>query len=189
MACGKIVVMRNERSQASIAGHGDTAPAILRAASFGATYLLVSLALLVLFPPDNWDGGRWPRLDLFIVAWTAPPVWQDGDTWFINWVGHPIMGALLYSFARHAGNSVLRSCAFAVVASCVWEYGLESWFEPPSWIDLILTPTVGPLLGEARWRLRSRLLTTPPASRAGRWALAALAPVHVMWRRIARTAR
>jgi hypothetical protein len=47
----------------------------------------------------------------------------------------------------------------------VWEFGIESCFERPSSEDLIVTPVVGSLLGEARFQAKRALLEadTPTA--------------------------
>ena len=36
---------------------------------------------------------------------TTKPVWDDGDTFFINWVAHPFFGMLSYQFYRARGHS------------------------------------------------------------------------------------
>jgi len=155
----------------------DNPPDHLRALSFGAAYLLVSILFLVVIPPENWSD-RWPRFEVLVRSWTSAPTWHDGDRWLTNFVGHPIMGALLYSFARHSGHSVVRSIAFATLTSTTWEYLLEGWFEQPSFPDLLITPSVGSLLGEIRWVWRSRLLASPRQQVGERIAFAVLAPVH-----------
>jgi hypothetical protein len=154
-------------------------PDRLRIISLGLAYLAVSIAVLVAAPPANWAGGRWPQWEQFALSWTAPPTWHDGDPWTTNFVGHPIMGALLYSFARHGRASMGRAFVFATVSSLAWEYLIESWFEQPSWTDLLVTSTAGALLGELRWRARVRLIAGARAGR--RWPLAAIAPVHALW--------
>lgn len=74
----------------------------------------------------------------------------DKDAWAINYIGHPVSGAYYYTMVRHQGFSALESATFSVVMSTFfWEYGLEAFMETPSIQDLILTPLVGSILGEA----------------------------------------
>ncbi len=73
----------------------------------------------------------------------------DKDDWAVNYIGHPLSGAYEYLFLRNAGFSKLESFGFAVFVSTVmWEYGIEAFAEVPSIQDLLLTPTIGALLGE-----------------------------------------
>jgi hypothetical protein len=162
--------------------NSTTPPRSLRVVSFGGAYLVASIAMLMAIPPENWNTSL-PRLDMFIDSWTNPPTWHDGDRWTTNFIGHPVMGALLYSFARHSDYSIPRSFLFATIASCFWEYCLESWFEHPSFPDLLITPSAGAFLGELRWYYRCRLLETRNPGRRTRLALAVLAPAYALWRR------
>lgn len=153
-------------------------PKRARTLVFAAAYLLASLSLLILFPPENWPDGRWPRIETLVHSWSAAPTWHDGDPWFTNYLGHPLMGMILYSFARHSGHSIAKSTAFTIVASTGWEYLLEGWFEQPSYIDLLVTPVAGPALGELRWWARSHLIgRCDELGTCGRILLIALAPI------------
>jgi hypothetical protein len=124
----------------------------------GGAYLAVSLSALVIFPPDNWNGNISPRPSQFAHSWTAQPTWNDGDPWTTNYVGHPIMGSVLYVFARRNHHSPLQAFLFSTVASTTWEYAFEAWYEQPSWSDLLVTSTAGALIGEGRWQIRQYLL-------------------------------
>jgi len=82
----------------------------------------------------------------------------DEDDWAVNFIGHPLSGAYEYMFLRNAGFSKLESFGFAVFVSTVmWEYGIEAFAEVPSIQDLLLTPTIGALLGEAFHVMDSKL--------------------------------
>jgi hypothetical protein len=129
-----------------------------RMVSFGSAMFGLQIASLVLFPPQNWSGGARPRAAQFLNAFQAAPVWDDGDPWTTNFVLHPLMGSLLYTAARRSNYGPVGAFLFASAASTVWEYGVESWFEQPSWPDLLVTSTTGALIGEARWWARQRLL-------------------------------
>ncbi len=123
-----------------------------------AGYLTVSILSLMMFPPDNWYGQISPSVSQFVASWTHAPTWNDGDPWTTNYLGHPIMGSLLYLFSRQTGHEPLRAFVSATVASLVWEYALEGWFEQPSAPDLLVTSTLGSVLGELRWRATRRLV-------------------------------
>ncbi len=78
----------------------------------------------------------------------AGPVW-DHDNWAVNYIGHPIAGAMYYTVVRHQGYTPLESAAFTFCMSTFfWEYGLEALAEVPSIQDLIITPLVGSIIGE-----------------------------------------
>lgn len=73
----------------------------------------------------------------------------DQDDWAVNYIGHPISGAMYYTMVRHQGFSRLESAAFSFCMSTFfWEYGLEAIAEVPSIQDLILTPLIGSIIGE-----------------------------------------
>jgi hypothetical protein len=138
-----------------------------RMVGFGSAMFGLQIASLVLFPPQNWSAGAKPNAAQFRNAFTAPPVWNDGDPWTTNYVLHPLMGSLLYTAARRSNYGPVGSFLFATAGSTVWEYGVESWFEQPSWPDLLVTSTTGALIGEARWWARQRLLSD--GRRPGFW--------------------
>jgi hypothetical protein len=160
--------------------HPDYSGALL----LTAVYLAVSIGVLIVFPPDNWDE-RWPTLSQLAESWTGPPVWRDGDPWFTNYVGHPLMGLVLYAIARYNRGAVVIAALFTLGASTVWEYVIEAWFEPPSWPDLIITPIAGALLGELQWRARRAVVMRGAPTPVRIAALAFLAPLASAraWRR------
>ncbi|HVY55462.1 MAG TPA: DUF3943 domain-containing protein, partial [Thermodesulfobacteriota bacterium] len=75
------------------------------------------------------------------------PEWDDGDSFFTNWVTHPIIGSQEYLFYRAMGHSMLVSALGVVVQSTLFEYTIEGTVERPSLQDLISTPVVGTALG------------------------------------------
>jgi hypothetical protein len=137
-----------------------------RMIGFGSAMFGIQIATLVLFPPANWSGRAAPRASQLTNSFTGPPVWNDGDVWTTNYVLHPLMGSLLYTAARRSNYGPVGAFLFATAGSTVWEYGIEGWFEQPSWPDLLVTSTTGALLGEARWWARQRLLSD---GRPGFW--------------------
>jgi hypothetical protein len=87
---------------------------------------------------------------------------SDGDPWAINVIGHGLFGAEIYGRVRQCGGGVLSSLAFTAGTSAVWEYGIESWSKRPSGIDLVATPVIGAVLGEARYQAQRWLRRRRP---------------------------
>lgn len=75
------------------------------------------------------------------------PVW-DKDKWWINYLGHPYFGATFYIRARERGFEELGSFGYSALLSALYEFGIEAFFEPPSYQDLIVTPVGGILIGK-----------------------------------------
>lgn len=84
-------------------------------------------------------------------AFTKPPIFPDGDPWYVNVVGHALFGSELYLRARTCRLGWAGSLAFAAVGSAVWEYGFEANGVRPSAFDLVYTPLSGIALGELRY--------------------------------------
>jgi len=124
--------------------------------------LITAVGVLVALPQSisNWDlnelgkkslGERWTE------HVTTKPVW-DVDDWVINYVGHPVFGAVYYTMARNDGMDILESALFSTVMSTFfWEYGYEAFAEIPSIQDLIFTPLLGSFLGEGMHILELKL--------------------------------
>ena len=114
-----------------------------------------AFAILASLPPSftNWESEN---KSAFISG--MPQKWRrnvrrgpvvDKDDWQLNWIGHPVSGAMYYQIARHNGFSWMSSFGYSVFMSTFfWEYGIESFAEVPSVQDLIITPVLGSLLGE-----------------------------------------
>lgn len=82
----------------------------------------------------------------------------DEDEWMINYIGHPISGAAYYTVARHSGFNRMESFGYSVFMSTVfWEYGFEAVAETPSIQDLIITPIIGSLMGEAMYTMEQKI--------------------------------
>jgi hypothetical protein len=75
------------------------------------------------------------------------PVW-DKDKWWINYIGHPYFGATYYIRARERGFGDFASFGYSALLSALYEFGIEAFFEPPSYQDLIVTPVGGFLVGK-----------------------------------------
>lgn len=77
------------------------------------------------------------------------PVW-DQDEWEINYIGHPYFGAAYYMVARNQGLNAYEASAYSfLMSSFLWEMGIEALAEIPSKQDLLITPLIGSVIGEA----------------------------------------
>jgi hypothetical protein len=85
-------------------------------------------------------------------TWRRPFEW-DGDSWYLNTIGHGLFGSELYLRARQCHLGWGGSLAMAAAASTIWEYVFEANGSRPSALDLVWTPLVGGLgFGEARFQ-------------------------------------
>ena len=98
------------------------------------------------------------------IAWKwkqnvrAGPVW-DHDVWYVNYTMHPYVGGLYYMTARSSGFNVAESFFYSFLMSTFfWEYGIEAFAEVPSTQDLILTPILGSVIGEAFFYAKKSIL-------------------------------
>jgi len=80
-------------------------------------------------------------------AFTKPPRWDD-DPVFVNFIQHPLAGAIYYNGVRSQGAKPFHSLLFSFAESTFFEYFIESVAERPSTQDLITTPLAGALIGE-----------------------------------------
>jgi hypothetical protein len=92
-----------------------------------------------------------------ITQW---PEWDDGDSFFTNWVTHPIIGAAEYLFYRQMGHGYLVSALGVVLQSTLFEYTIEGTVETPSLTDLVSTPLVGVPMGFALEKSSDWLVST-----------------------------
>ncbi len=82
----------------------------------------------------------------------------DKDDLALNYIGHPISGAAYYQVARHLELTPMQSFGYSVFMSTFfWEYGVEAFAETPSIQDLLVTPIIGSLLGEAFYQLEKSI--------------------------------
>jgi hypothetical protein len=72
----------------------------------------------------------------------------DKDPLLVNYIGHPYFGATYYIRARERGFGEFGSFLYSGFLSALYEYGIEAFFEPPSYQDLIVTPVGGLLIGK-----------------------------------------
>ncbi|MFM6930586.1 MAG: DUF3943 domain-containing protein [Bdellovibrio sp.] len=110
----------------------------------------------------------------------AGPV-VDKDSWAINYIGHPVSGAIYYQVARGMDLSRLQSFGYSVIMSTFfWEYGVEAFAEVPSIQDLWSTPVIGSILGELFFVVENRIKDNGGvlfgSPRAGKIAMVLLNP-------------
>jgi hypothetical protein len=83
----------------------------------------------------------------------------DKDVWFMNYVAHPYCGAIYYMDFRSVGYNALYSFMYSAgMSTILWEYGFEALAEIPSINDLIVTPVVGSILGEAFYIIKREIV-------------------------------
>ncbi|PIK16704.1 DUF3943 domain-containing protein [Halobacteriovorax sp. JY17] len=109
----------------------------------------------------------------------------DKDDWMINYIGHPISGAAYYTVARHAGFNKMESFGYSVVMSTFfWEYGFEAFAETPSIQDLLITPIIGSLMGEAMFTMEQKIKDNGGklfgSEKVGGFAMALMNPAGAM---------
>jgi hypothetical protein len=108
-------------------------------------------------------GAGWYVLDRKTnqADWDDPPLLArfDGDAWRldtnrfgINFVGHPLTGALSYGVARGHDLGPGEAFAFSLGTSLAWELGVE-FREKVSLNDVLVTAPAGVPVGEAAYRV------------------------------------
>lgn len=151
------MIMIGDDHEKKIAPHGETSQfkKLLRGELISASGQAVALIFFLSTPSNisNWKptGSKefWDAIPKnFKNAFTKPPV-MDKDPFIVNYIAHPYSGSVYYNSIRSQGFTPLQSFAFAFAESTFWEYFIESTMEPPSIQDLIATPLVGALIGEA----------------------------------------
>lgn len=84
----------------------------------------------------------------------------DGDEWYWNFAGHPYVGSEYYLFFRSRGYSPKWSFVGSLATSTIFEISIETFSEPFSTNDFIITPVVGSIIGYGREKAAMRLLQT-----------------------------
>ena len=82
-------------------------------------------------------------------------VW-DIDRFGVDFLGHPLSGAMFFNAARSSGYSFMQSFPYAIFGSVEWKYFGEN--DRPTFNDLITTSVAGTLTGEILYRLSSDIL-------------------------------
>jgi Domain of unknown function (DUF3943) len=121
---------------------------LARDTAFLLGYQIVGAGILYLVPESvsNWSEAN---KDASAEKWwdhVRNPEW-DEDDWPVNYIGHSYFGATYYIRARERGFDRVDSFLYSALASAAYEFGVEAFFERPSYQDLIVTPIGGALLG------------------------------------------
>lgn len=115
---------------------------------------------------------------------SSSPVF-DKDPLAVNYIGHPWGGAGYYCMARQTGLNEKEAFVYTLIQSTfVWEYGFEAMAERPSVQDLFVTPAVGTILGELKFREIQRIEANGGmvfgSKTAGSIAIALLSPYNAL---------
>ncbi len=108
----------------------------------------------------DWDYPSWEQR-FTLEAWRL-----DNNHFPINFLGHPLEGALYFSFARANDHNVWVATTYAYSTSFLWEFLFE-FREKISINDMLVTPLAGVPIGEFAhklWRHFSRLPARPTLS-------------------------
>jgi len=90
--------------------------------------------------------------------WSFP--FSDGDNSNTNYFQHPLAGMTTYLYYRAVGFDKVTSSIGSVMHSLLFEYTIESWQQPPSLNDIIVTPLIGIPLAMVLEYFSSYLLQT-----------------------------
>ena len=106
----------------------------------GALYLLPESVTKWTDEQKRSTANKWAE-NVQSATWDKDPAW-------INYIGHPYWGATYYIRARERGFGEFGSFWYSAFLSALYEYGIEAFFEQPSYQDLIVTPVGGILIGK-----------------------------------------
>ncbi len=105
----------------------------------------------------------------------------DPDQWWVNYIVHPYWGATYYIRARERGFGALGSFAYSALLSTLFEFGIEAFYERPSYQDLIVTPVVGSLIGAFIFEpIRKRIKAKPQREWYDQFGLIATDPLGAL---------
>jgi len=132
-----------------------------RDTAYFLTYQALVVGVLYLAPESV---SRWDKEDKDELKWreNVSNPHRDEDDFYINYILHPYWGATYYIRGRERGLDRGQSFLFSAALSTLYEFGLEAFFEQPSYQDLWVTPVVGSLLGEFVFSpIRDRIRAKP----------------------------
>jgi hypothetical protein len=112
-------------------------------------YQVVVAGALYLLPESvtNWTDEQ-KRATVNKWADNVQSATWDTDEPWLNYLAHPYWGATYYIRARERGFGEFGSFLYSAFLSALYEYGIEAFFEQPSYQDLIVTPVGGILVGK-----------------------------------------
>lgn len=164
--------------------------------SFTISMMAVGSIIVLYLSPQN--VSNWEEKDLspdnmgdrYAHKVSDGPV-IDKDDNGINYYGHPYFGGAYYIHSRHMGYNKNESFIFSfLMSTCMYEYGVEAFFERPSMQDLFVTPLLGTVHGELMlfWekRIKRKGNKVAGSEMLGRFCLAVIDPIGFMVRQIDR---
>jgi hypothetical protein len=152
-------------------------------------FLTIQHAFRMATEPGTRDEMRGPFVKDYFHSLRGLSGWGDGDPFIVNYVGHPMMGAVSgfihvqndkvgrtakIGRSREYWNSRLRAMAFAAAYSLQFELGPYSEAalgnvgldrKTMGWVDLVITPT-----GGTAWLIMEDALDAALATRLERLA-------------------
>lgn len=114
--------------------------------------------------PESVSG--WSKEDKDELKWgeNVSDPHRDEDDKYVNYLLHPYWGASYYIRGRERGLDRTQSFLFSTALSTLFEFGIEAYFEQPSYQDLWTSPVLGSLLGEFVFTpIRERIRAKPGA--------------------------
>jgi hypothetical protein len=85
-------------------------------------------------------------------------MWEDGDRFHVNQIGHAYLGSVYFASARVNGFNFYQSIPSVFLGAAMW----EMFFEPePAYNDVISTTLSGVALGEIMYRLFLEVDSSP----------------------------
>lgn len=109
---------------------------------------IVAAGVIYIMPESisGWSGEQKKNSFKKYAQNFASPV-IDKDKVYVNYLLHPYWGATYYTRARDRGLDKGASFAYSAMISTMFEFGVECFYEKPSFQDLIVTPVAGSLIG------------------------------------------
>jgi hypothetical protein len=138
-------------------------PGLARDTAFLLGYQLLGVGIFYVLPESISQWSDKQKESASFETWwenVQDPTW-DKDTWWVN-AGHAYFGAAYYIRARERGFGEIPSFLYAALASTLYEFGIEAFFEQPSYQDLIVTPIGGALLGAFIFEPIRRVIRAKP---------------------------
>jgi len=99
----------------------------------------------------NADFANMTFVDIWDNLYADPDwMWEDGDRFHVNQIGHAYLGSVYFASARVNGFNFYQSIPYVFLGAVMW----ETIFEPePSYNDVISTTLSGMAFGEMLYRL------------------------------------
>jgi hypothetical protein len=128
------------------------------------TYQALVVGLLYLAPESVSGWSKEQKDEFTFDEWrdNASNPHRDEDEFYVNYLLHPYWGGTYYIRGRERGLDRAQSFWFSALLSTLYEFGLEAFFEQPSYQDLWVTPVAGSLIGEYLFTpIRDRIRAKP----------------------------